>query len=120
MKRLIISYNYIARSFKGRKFFTVNVSPLYFRTTRIGPCKDVTLGDCTYKKDDISDIIFSPDASNCQSVCNIFADCFFFHFDRSKKNENCVLLKESYRQRCESIASPIVNITSFNLVSKLQ
>ena len=42
-------------SFKGRKIFTVNVSPLYFRTTRIGPCKDVTLGDCTYKKDDISE-----------------------------------------------------------------
>ena len=92
------------------KIFSKCFSFFNFRTAETGPCKDVTLGDCTFKQDDISDIIFSPDASKCQSVCNIFADCFFFHFDRSKKDENCVLLKESYRQRCESIASPIVSI----------
>ena len=74
------------------KVFSKRFSFFNFRKAETGPCKDVTLGDCTFKQDDISDIIFSPDASNCQSVCSIFADCFFFHFDRSK-NALSVLIR---------------------------
>ena len=69
----------------------------------------MTLGDCTFEEDDIIDIITSPDAATCQAVCVIFAGCSFFHFDRLKGDENCVLLTESYRQLCHSIGSPVVS-----------
>ena len=69
----------------------------------------MTLGDCTFEDDDIIDIITSPDAATCQAICEIFAGCTFFHFDRLKGDENCVLLTESYRQLCHSIGSPVVS-----------
>ena len=80
-----------------------------------GFCEDVTLGNCTIKDEDIVDTINTPDALTCQNICLILSDCFFFHFDKTKEDDNCVLLRESYRQDCKTIASPVVNIIAYNL-----
>ena len=77
----------------------------YFSCLTLEECKDITLGDCHIREEYIIQSIQAPAAAICQEACFLFADCKNFNFNGS----TCLLLKEDYRQECDTTAAPFVS-----------
>ena len=78
----------------------------YYRVNGEGECKDVTVGDCELKADQIVFSSIISDAGLCQFFCNTLTDCNVFQFHEAE--QNCTLLKEDYHQDCLSSSGPEV------------
>ena len=76
-------------------------------------CKDITLGDCHIREEYIIQSIQAPTAAICQEACFLFADCKNFNFNGS----TCLLLKEDYRQECDTTAAPFVRYNNEFLIT---
>ena len=76
-------------------------------------CKDITLGDCHIREEYIIQSIQAPTAAICQEACFLFADCKNFNFNGS----TCLLLKEDYRQECDTTAAPFVRYNNELLIT---
>ena len=79
----------------------------YYRVNGEDECKDVTVGDCELKADQIVYTSIISDAGLCQFLCNTLTDCNVFQFHESE--QNCTLLKEDYHQDCQSSSGPEVS-----------
>ena len=71
-----------------------------------GYCKDVTVGGCYFKGDNvIQTVSLSISAELCQDLCYQSTNCAVFQHSA----ENCTLLREDYRQDCHNAGGPSVN-----------
>ena len=71
-----------------------------------GYCKDVTVGGCFFKEGDtIQNYSVSFNAETCQGFCYETTNCEVFQHSA----ENCILLREDYRQDCHIVGGPPVN-----------
>ena len=74
-----------------------------------GSCKDITIADCDLESGLIITNLYTLDAIMCQDICQDFADCIMFRFDRTSIETNCQLFESTYRGTCNIVAAPIVS-----------
>ena len=83
-----------------------SIKNFYFRAFGDGYCKDVTVGGCFFKGDNvIQTVSLSISAELCQDLCYQSTNCAVFQHSA----ENCTLLREDYRQNCHNAGGPSVN-----------
>ena len=85
----------------------------YYSCLTLEECRDITLGDCHIREEYIIQSIQAPTAAICQEACFLFADCKNFNFNGS----TCLLLKEDYRQECDTTAAPFVRYNNELLIT---
>ena len=70
------------------------------------PCKDVTVGGCFMKEDNVIETVSLPiSVELCQDICSHTTNCTVFRHNA----EYCTLLREDYRQECHNAGGPPVN-----------
>ena len=96
---------------------TLTTTPTTTQTTTItttsittsmttSPCKDVTVGGCFLDEDNVIQTVSIPiSAEACQDLCYHTTNCTVFQHNA----ENCTLLREDYRQKCNNLGGPLVN-----------
>ena len=104
LTHVIINFNV---SLYGQDWQGIWCQYKYYRVKGEDECKDVTVGDCELKADQIVYSSIISDAGLCQFLCNTLTDCNVFQFRESK--QNCTLLKEDYHQDCKSSSGPEVS-----------
>ena len=78
----------------------------HFRAFGDGDCKEITVGDCPLKEEFVIETIVLPiSAELCQELCYESSNCAVFQHSA----ENCTLLREDYRQDCETAGGPSVS-----------
>ena len=85
----------------------------HFRAFGDGDCKGITVGDCQLKEEFVIETIVLPiSAELCQELCYESSNCAVFQHSA----ENCTLLREDYRQDCETAGGPSVSSKLFHLL----